>query len=88
MKITSETIETMPAIRKATPHEIERLADPNEGNYSAEDAATAEVVARDEHGAILYRLPSATSDIRFAVESGSGEIYAGMSAEEAAQEWN
>ena len=88
MKFTAETIEAAPAIRKATPHEIERLADPNDGNYSTEDAATAEVIASDEHGAILFRLPGAWSDIRFAVEGGSGEIYAGLSAEEAAQEWN
>ena len=85
MKITSETIETMSAIRKATQHEIERLV---AADYSSDDASAAEVVAEDGNGAIMYRLPAASSDIRYAVESGPGEILSGMSAEEAAQEWN
>lgn len=55
-----------------------------EAGYSASDAAGALVLARDDRGAILYRIPG---NFDYAVEGGSGEIYAELSAIDAIREW-
>lgn len=55
-----------------------------EEGYDAADAADARVLARDDHGAILYYVPG-TRD--YAVAGGSGNVVAELDAHDAIQEW-
>lgn len=55
-----------------------------EADYSASDAAGALVLARNDRGSILYRIPG---NFDYAVEGGSGAIYAELSALDAFREW-
>lgn len=83
-----DILARLPAKREATAEEIARLTDPGEGNYSADDAEGAEVIAEDGNGCILYRLPNATSDIKYAIEGATGDIVAGLDYCEAVEEWS
>ncbi len=84
-----DILARLTAKRKATADEVARLADPAEGNYySAADAEDAEVIAEDGNGCILYRLPNATSDVKYAVEGATGDIVAGLDYHEAIEEWS
>lgn len=83
-----DILAKLPAKRKATEDEIARLTDQYNGNYSAADAEGAEVIAEDNNGCILYRLPDATSDIKYAVEGATGDIMENLDYREAIEEWS
>lgn len=86
--VAADILANRPAKRKATADEVARLTASGAGNYSAADAENAEIIAEDKNGCILYRLPNATSDIKYAVEGATGDIVAGLDYCEAVEEWS